>query len=117
MAPESGEPEATISGVYVDDFKKLEASMGAQMEELRAMMAQLLNANMPPAAPSLEANASAAQSGDGEKPIKDPRPKIDGGKAEHHEVPFVYSPDPPIPHPHINNRGDPPRLNPSCFSN
>ena len=38
MAPESGEPEAIISGVSMDDFKKLEASMGAQMEELRSMM-------------------------------------------------------------------------------
>ena len=53
MAPESGEPEATISGVSMDDFKKLEASMGAQMEELCAMMAQLLNANKAPASPSL----------------------------------------------------------------
>ena len=39
MAPESGDPEVTTSGVSMDEFKKLEAFMGAQMEELRAMMA------------------------------------------------------------------------------
>ena len=48
MSPESGDPEVTTSGVSMDDFKKLEASMGAQMEELRGMMAQLLNANIKP---------------------------------------------------------------------
>ena len=88
----------------MDDFKKLEASVGAQMEELRAMMAQLLNANKAPASPSLEVNASATQVEEGEGTKESP-PKIDGGKAEYHGVPFVYSPDPPIPHPHINNRG------------
>ena len=41
MTPESGEVEASTSGVSMDEFKKLEASMGAQMEELRSMMAQL----------------------------------------------------------------------------
>ena len=56
--------------VSMDDLKNLEtsskSSMDTQMEELRAMMRQLLNGNKPPAAPSLEANASAAQSGEGE---------------------------------------------------
>ena len=61
MAPESGEPEATISGVSMDEFKKLEASMDAWMEELLGMMAQLLNANKSPTPPSLEVNASATQ--------------------------------------------------------
>ena len=100
----------------MDEFKKLEASMRAQMEELRSMMAQLLNANKAHAPPSLEVNASATQVEEGEGTKESP-PKIDCGKAEHHSVPFVYSVDPPIPHPHINNRGDPPKLNPSCFSN
>ena len=112
----SGEPEATISGVSMDEFKKLEASMGAQMEELRAMMVQLLNANKAPASPSLEVNASTTQVEEGEGSKESP-PKIDGGKAEYYGVPFVYNPDPPIPRPHINNRGEPPRLNTSCFSN
>src|SRR4051812_1128071 len=32
----------------------------------------------------------------------------DGGKGEHRDS--WYSPDPPIPHPHVYNRGDPPKL-------
>ena len=71
----------------------------------------------PPASPSLEVNASVAQGGEGEQLIKDPPPKIDGGKAVHHAIPFVYNPDPPIHHPHINNRGDPPKLISSRFYN
>ena len=38
------------------------------------------------------------------------------GKEEHHAVPGWYSPDPPIPHPHINNRGDPPKLAAHTFA-
>ena len=32
------------------------------------------------------------------------------GKEEYHEVPHWYSPNPTIPHPHINHRGDPPKI-------
>ena len=77
--------------------------MDAQMEELRRMMAQLLNANKAPAPPSLEVNASATQVEEGEASKESPS-KIDGGKEEYHGVPFKYSVDPPIPHYHINNR-------------
>ena len=87
------------------------------MEELRAMMRQLLNANKPPATPSLEANASAVHSGEGEQLTNESPPKNDSGKEEDHGVPFKYSVDPPIPHYDINNRGEPPIFNPSCFSN
>ena len=60
------------------------------------MMTQLLNANKPPTAPSLEANTSAAQSGEGEQLINESPPKIDGGKPEYHGVPFKYSADLPM---------------------
>src|SRR4051812_17553314 len=36
----------------------------------------------------------------------------DGGKGEHRDS--WYSPDPPIHHPHVNNRGDPPKLEESA---
>ena len=127
-----GDGDATSGGNSpgsMDDLKKLEtsltSSMDTQMKELRDMMAQLLNANKSPTAPSLEFNASAALDGVGdgtkESPskidgTKESPPKIDGGKADYNAVPFVYSPDPPIPHLHINNRGDLPELNPSSFS-
>ena len=107
--------------VTMDDLKYLEtsltSSMNTQMEELRSMMRELLKANKPPATSSLEANASAAHDGDGEQLTNESPPKIDSGKEEYHGVPFKYSVDPPIPHYHINNRGEPPRFNPSCFSN
>ena len=108
------------SPVSMDDLKKLEtsltSSMDAQLKELREMMTQLLNGSKPPASSSLEVNASATQGEEGEGTKESP-PKIDGGKAEHHAVSFVYSVDPPIPHPHINHRGDPPKLISSRFSN
>ena len=107
--------------VSMDDLKNLEtslkSSMDTQMEELRAMMRQLLNGNKPPAAPSLEANASATQIGEGEQLTNESAPKIDSGKEDYHGVPFKYSADLPMPHYHINNRGDPPKFNPSCFTN
>ena len=119
MAPEGGDPGDIISGVSIDDFKKLEASVEAQMKEMHDMMAQLL-ANKSLASPPLEVNASASKEKEGEETkdgSKDSPPKIDGGKAEYNAVPLIYSPDPPIPHPHINNRGESPKLIPSHFSN
>ena len=120
-----GDGDGVLGGgtppVSMDDLKSLEttltSSMNTQMEELRAMMRQLLNANNPPVAPSLEANASAAHSGEGEQLTNESPPKIDNGKPEYHGVPYKYSADLPMPHYHINNRGDPPKFNPSCFTN
>ena len=107
--------------VSMDDLKNLEtslkSSMDTQMEELRAMMRQLLKANKPPATSSLEANASATHDGEGEQRTNESPPKIDSGRPEYHGVPYKYSFDPPIPHYHINNRGYPPKFNPSHFSN
>ena len=47
---------------------------------------------------------------EGEQLTNESSPKIDSGKEEYHGVPFKYSVDPPIPHYHINNRGEPPRF-------
>ena len=107
--------------VTMDDLKSLEtslkSSMDAQMGELRAMMRELMKANMPPTTSSLEANASAAHVGEGEQRTNESPPKVDGGRPGYNAVPFAYSADLPMPHYHINNRGDPPKLNPSCFAN
>ena len=101
------------SEVSMDDLKKLEhnlrSSMDSQMEELHDMMSQLLQKGNIPASPPLEENTSAGLNGEGEGTKESPS-KIDGGKAEYNAVPLVYSPDAPIPHPHINNTGDPPKL-------
>src|SRR4051812_45662804 len=42
--------------------------------------------------------------------------KKDSGKEGYNEVSHVYSLDPPIPHPHIHNRGDPPKRFASTFN-
>ena len=84
------------SDVFMDDLKKLEdnlrSSMDSQLKELHDMMSQLLQKGNAPASQPVEENTSAAQSGEGKQPIKDPPPKIDGRKEEHHKVPFIYSP-------------------------
>ena len=82
MGKEDGNMSGDTTPVSMDDLKELEttltSSMNAQLKELRDMMAQLLNGSTPPppASPSLEVNASAAQSGEGEQPIKDPHLKL-----------------------------------------
>ena len=94
--------------VTMDDLKYLEtsltSSMNTQMEELRAMMRELLKANKPPATSSLEANASATLEGEGEQRTNESPPRVDGGRPVYNEVPFKYSADLPMPHYHINNR-------------
>ena len=110
---------AVTSGVSMDDLKKLEtsltSSMETQMNELREMMAQILKASKVLVSPPPEDSASAvrdkasAKSGEekagDEEANKGSLSKKGSGKEEYHEVPHWYSPDPPIPHPHINNRG------------
>jgi hypothetical protein len=107
----------------MEDLKDLETSMrstmDAQMKELREMIVQLLPKGVGSPLPPLEVNSSAAQATEVEESdgTKESPTKSASGKEKYSEVPHIYSPDPPIPHPHINNRGDPPKFNPSCFSN
>ena len=76
MDKEDGNTSGDTTPVSMDDLKELEttltSSMNAQLKELHDMMTQLLNGSTPPASPSLEVNASAAQGGEGEQLIKDP---------------------------------------------
>ena len=52
------------------------------------------------------------------KKIKPPNASKEvGGEGEYSRVPFTYSADPPIPHPHVNIRGDPPKLDTAMFAN
>ena len=120
MGIEEGDMGANTSAVSMDDLKKLEAtltsSMETQMKEMREMMAQILQASKAPAFPTPEDSASAAKIKLrlnpmrirlGEGISKESIPKSDHGKEGYHDIPHWYSTDPPIPHPHINNRGDP----------
>ena len=91
--------------------------MDTQIKELREMIAQLLHKGVGPTPPPLEANSSAAHAPEeeGSDGTKESPSKNTNGKEKYSEVPHIYSPDPPIPHPHINNRGDPPKLISSHF--
>jgi hypothetical protein len=120
---DTGDGSAPKPGVTMEDLKDLEKSMrstmDAQMKELREMIVQLLPKGVGSPLPPLEVNSSAAQATEVEESdgTKESPTKSASGKEKYSEVPHIYSPDPPIPHPHINNRGDPPKFNPSCFSN
>jgi hypothetical protein len=96
----------------MDDFKNLESSMSTQISELREMIAQLIQAKTPsapppdkPATPQVE-NVGLKEE-DADKGTDAKSCTKGDGKGE---FPHWYSPDPPVPHPHINNRGDPPKL-------
>ena len=129
MGNEEGGEASTNDSVTMEDLKGVEASLRISMEtELRAMremIAQLLPANKTSTPPPPEDPASTlrdkASARPGEEKVEDentlesPSSKKKGGKEDYSEVPHWYSPDPPIPHPHINNRGDPPKLNASSF--
>jgi hypothetical protein len=94
----------------MDDFKSLESTMTSQMSELREMIAQLMQAKALSAPPLSEIPATlnrenvGLEEEDADKDKdKEARSSTKGdGKGE---FPHWYSPDPPIPHPHINNRG------------
>ena len=131
MAPGDNDREAT-SSVSIEDFNRLETlvttsieSHDSQMKELREMMKLLL--------PIKPASASIALDDDTDDPLKgDPKlveskdgnsegeTKIDGSpikrKDGYNNVAHNYpTPDPIIPHPRINNCGDPPKLDTSAF--
>ena len=62
-------------------------------------------------------NGGEGEHSEGDKkntsPKENPSSHGKGSKEEFHAVPPSYSPDPPIPHPHINNIGVPPKIDAS----
>src|SRR3954470_17980958 len=115
--------------VTMNDLKTLEttlvSSMEAKMEEMHQLIMRLSTST---ASPPSNSEATAPQSKEtgktnskenevvGDDTSKSSSSKKDRGKDGYNEVSHVYSPDPPIPHPHIHNRGDPPKLSASTFS-
>jgi hypothetical protein len=97
----------------VDEFKSFESSMSSQISELCEMIAQLMQPKIPSAPPLPDKPATPHVENAGlEEEVADKEPEARSstkgdGKGE---LPHWYSPNPPIPHPHINNRGDPPKL-------
>ena len=120
------------TAVTVNDLNKVEAefksSMAAQMDEFRNMfldLKQRINSRPPHIAPeesdllTTAAKAKAAFTAV-ETPVEDDPNKNKNasscsqntnGTGAYSSVPPFQSPDPPIPHHHINNIGEPPKIN------
>ena len=101
--------------------------MSIQMNELREMMMQLMQANKPPSSTPIEVVSDVippkVDEGDGFsketvaglKENEDDTPKAKPMGTENYNTVSpsnVYSPDPPIPHPHIVYQWHPPLLTP-----
>jgi hypothetical protein len=97
----------------MDDFKSLESNMSSQISELREMIAQLMQAKNvsappPPEKPTTPHVENVELEEEVADKLQETRSSTKGDMKG--EFPHWYSPDPPVPHPHINNRGDPPKL-------
>ena len=118
------------------DLKELQTSltslMDSRMEELRELITKLGSAKASPSASSPHGGNSSSEHVnvenededggeeghlEGDKnnhtPKEKPSSQGNGSKEEFHAVPPSYSSDPPIPHPHINNIGVPPKIDAS----
>ncbi len=95
------------------------------MEEMRQLIMRLSTSAASPPSNSEDTTPQSKETGKtvskdnevvGDDTSKSSSSKKDSGKDGYNEVSHVYSLDPPIPHPHIHNRGDPPKLSASTFS-
>jgi hypothetical protein len=111
----TNDSETSATQVTMVDFKSLESTMTSQMNELREMMAQLMQAKFSSATPLSEIpaplnveNAGLEEEDTDKYKTNEARSSTKGNRKG--EFPHWYSPDPSFPLPHINNRGDPPKL-------
>ncbi|KAK1696173.1 hypothetical protein QYE76_012870 [Lolium multiflorum] len=116
--------------VIMEEINSLRSSMDAQMESMRKLISELLTP-VPPRAPAIEdtgvleeGGASALPSstkpveGDNLNTIKSPIASpsgTSGGESYNRVAPPFQSPDIPVPHPHLNIRGDPPKFSVENF--
>ena len=134
--PGEGDDVATT----MKDLNELKGSLTSlvdtRMDELRELIAQLgsAQATTPPASSAHNDNSSenvnvedeeadngeTGTKGDDDKANEIPKPPKNssssdgkGKEGDYHAVPPQYTPDPPVPHPHINNIGVPPRIDAS----
>ena len=123
MANEGEDEPATMK-----DFKEIETSltsaMDKRMDEMRDMIAKLMStqastlsassALVDTSSEKINSEDDGVENGEANKddPHKNASPaKEKGGKGDYHAVPPPsYTPDPLIPHPHINNVGAPPKI-------
>ena len=129
--PETSPVDGASKPVSMDDLKALEtnfkSSMDAQMLEFRNMFLELKRGLVAPSPVQIEesdispeeAKAKAAATsvetpGAEDDPTKTMNGSTSSQKESYHAT-MWKSPDPPIPHPHINNIGDPPKINVNDF--
>lgn len=132
--PDDENTEGAEKLASMDDLKSLETSLRSsiesQMLDMKKYLAELIKPSVPPIIPItegkdplLEGDASASPSskepleGDDLANVKvsSASPKKALGEKEAYNAVDWRSPDPPVPHPHINNRVDPPKLNVEDF--
>ena len=125
--PDEEPSEGAAKTVSMEDFNSLKSSMEAQMESMKKMIAELLAPALPKA-PSVEVkdtgvlhegeasdlpSSTKPVEGDNLNTIKStsasPR-GTSGGESYNRVAPPFLSPDIPVPHPHLNIRGDPPKF-------
>ncbi|KAK1644518.1 hypothetical protein QYE76_062323 [Lolium multiflorum] len=134
--PNDGPSEGAAKPVSMDDLKSVEASLRSAMETQMETLMKMFSDRFPVAPPIIptvevkdkgeleEGDASALPSstkplnGDNlttiKSPIASPR-GTSGGDNYNRVAPPFLSPDIPVPHPHINTRGDPPKFNENDF--
>jgi hypothetical protein len=124
------DPEAPAN---LGDIKAIKTHVSYEVKQLRELIMQLMQDKNPTKTPlpelipdvdpskvdiegvaSSEDDANPSESSDKQSKEK---PKPSGESGKHNAVSPYYSPDPPIPHPHIVNQGHPPSLTPKSFGN
>ena len=134
--PDDEHSEGAAKPVSMDDLKSVETSLRSAMQTQMETLMKMFNDRFPAAPPIIptvevkvtggleEGDASALPSStkpvDGDNlttiktPIASPR-GTSGGESYNRVAPPFLSPDIPVPHPHINIRGDPPKFNVKDF--
>ena len=137
MDPSEGGDVELSAPATIGDIKAVTTMVSSEMKELRELIMGLMqDKNHTSTTPTPtdvaqvvtpskgDNNETAPKGADGTQTerVDDPtKPNADGSPMKapenYHSVPHVYSPDPPIPHPHITHQGQPPPLTPKSFDN
>ena len=135
--PDDDGAEGAAKLVSMDDLKSMEASLRSAMETQMETFMKMFSDRFPTAPsviPTLEVkdkgeleegdalalpSSTTPLNGDNLNTIKTPSASprgTSGGVSYNNVAPPFRSPDIPVPHPQINNRGDPPKFNVEDFS-
>src|SRR3954462_10193359 len=125
MCSNEGDGGSEPTPVTMEDLKNLETRLSSSLvNKVKKMLEQLLKDKDGSSSPSpkedppsvLPKGSTPVSPEDmmvrGKQENTNSSTQNDGGKGEHRDS--WYSPDPPIPHPRVYNRGDPPKLEESA---